>query len=592
MTPQNSPQQPPSRQPGKIARMLSIERIKAEVKAVSERFPVTLVFIGLATLYALTCVWDANWPDHVNIAACVSLSLACLLSLAAYLWCEYLHAERRSLLWQLLTIAFALVNFIYLYNRAEYLSLADGIGYSAAYTALVVAIFFLPIARRSSIKLQWLYSVNVLEAVALALLLQIVLGIFVSIVFGTISLLFGVSSFKLSMSFGIVLAGALPVMAGLCYLPRATDIEAQTERDTVQASAISAFTKNVLMPLALVYTVILYVYGLKILFTLTLPNGYICWMVTGIVSAVLLIVYGLQGYICSAGTKAATKRLAAIALRWFPAILLPLLVLMSVAIFYRINQYGITTSRLYVATFNIWAYFAVAYLIIAKLPKLNLVATSFAVIFLLTSVIPHFNYCTWGISAVQHKVTEALKTAGAEKFPLSYEELLDIVGTLSEDEAENIAYDLDYLDDWDNHSAVESIVKSRTRIYRWEIMNACKTPSAKFEARNEVRALSPVPQGFASVEYMTKYDYSDFATHGGKYPLKMPNGQTVDIPVDSLCRISTESIRFVPARLDIVDRPGDIFMLTDYNINGDRRREKPYSYISVSGYYFTNNTEP
>lgn len=122
-------------------------------------------------------------------------------------------------------------------------------------------------------------------------------------------------------------------------------------------------------------------------------------------------------------------------------------------------------------------------------------------------------------------------------------------------------------------------------------MNACKTPSAKFEARNEVRALSPVPQGFASVEYMTKYDYSDFATHGGKYPLKMPNGQTVDIPVDSLCRISTESIRFVPARLDIVDRPGDIFMLTDYNINGDRRREKPYSYISVSGYYFTNNTE-
>lgn len=587
MMEQNSPL-PPEPKPGKLSRLLSAARLKSEIKAVAERFPVTLVFIGLGTLFALTCVWDANWPDRVIAAASISLSLGTLMSLAAYLWCEYLHAERRTLLWQSLTIAIAFIDFVYLYFQADFLGMADGVGYGAAYTALVVAIFFLPIFRRSSIKLQWLYSVSVLGAVALAVVLQIVLSAFVAIVFGSIELLFGVSSWKVSFSVGILLAGVLPIVAGLCHLPRRADIEELTERDELRPSPLSAFTKNVLLPLALVYTAILYVYGLKILFTFTLPNGYVCWMITGIVTVVLVIVYGLQGYACSATTKPGAKRIAALALRWLPASLLPLLVLMSIAIFYRINEYGVTPSRLYMATFNIWAYLAAGYLIMAKLPKLNLVATSFALVFLLTSVIPHFNYCTWGICAVQNKVTASLKEAGAEKFPITYGQLLGMVAKMTPEQAESVASDIDWLDDWNNHSAIEGIVKSNTRITRWEILDAAKKAADEFDVSKSAKGFCPILQGFDYVNYKNKYSYVVFASESGLYSFGLSDDCAVEVPVDSLSALP-DSVLFEPVRLSIADRPDDVFVLTEYQLYGDRRDEKPYHYISIRGYHFTNN---
>ena len=81
--------------------------------------------------------------------------------------------------------------------------MADGVGYGAVYTAAIVAIFFVPVVRRSSIKLQWNYSCRVLGAVALGVLLFLVMGIFVSILYGTLNLLFSFSSYKLLVSWPV-----------------------------------------------------------------------------------------------------------------------------------------------------------------------------------------------------------------------------------------------------------------------------------------------------------------------------------------------------------------------------------------------------
>ena len=42
--------------------------------------------------------------------------------------------------------------------------------------------------------------------------------------------------------------------------------------------------------------------------------------------------------------------------RWLPALVLPLLVLMTVGIIRRFNDYGVTINRLYLITLNIWCY--------------------------------------------------------------------------------------------------------------------------------------------------------------------------------------------------------------------------------------------
>ncbi len=212
--------EPHSSNGGKLRALFSPAALKKEIRQVAVRFPVTLVFVALLSVYAITFVWDVKWPDDLAVSVGISLSLGALMSLAAYVWNEFLCFGRRQTLWLGATVAFVTVNFFYLYNRAAHLSFVDGIGYAAAYTALVVALLFLPAVRRSTVRLQWLYSVAILEAIAMALLLSFVLGTFCSLVFGTLNLLFGLSDFKIVGTLGILLAGTLPVVAGLCYIPR------------------------------------------------------------------------------------------------------------------------------------------------------------------------------------------------------------------------------------------------------------------------------------------------------------------------------------------------------------------------------------
>ncbi len=581
--------EPHSSNGGKLRALFSPAALKKEIRQVAVRFPVTLVFVALLSVYAITFVWDVKWPDDLAVSVGISLSLGALMSLAAYVWNEFLCFGRRQTLWLGATVAFVTVNFFYLYNRAAHLSFVDGIGYAAAYTALVVALLFLPAVRRSTVRLQWLYSVAILEAIAMALLLSFVLGTFCSLVFGTLNLLFGLSDFKIVGTLGILLAGTLPVVAGLCYIPRFDALaDVAADEKAVAGHGISVFTKNVLLPLAVVYILILYLYGLKILITFNLPDGYVSWMVIGLVSVTLLIVYGLQGFVCSTSAKAETRRLAQLALRCLPALLFPLLVLMSVAIFYRINQYGVTPSRLYVATFNVWAYFVVAYLFFAARPRLNLVASSFALIFLLTSVIPHFNYCSWGLRAVHDKVETELRRAGAEDFPLSYGQLTDLINTLPRDRAESIATDLSWLDEWDNHSAVSDLVASDETLYRWKLLDGYSGEDTRIIRVNKKvePEVSPVPHAYSSVQYHTKWYYDDFAPDSsGRYKMELIPDVWLDLPVDSLSQLGAED-EFRPVRVSVLDSPDAVFYMTECTLNGDRTKSKPYSNITVSGYLF------
>jgi len=566
----------------KLSHLFSVSRLKAELCEVASRFPFTVVFIGLLTLFCISEAWDVDWREEMHAAAGISLSLGVLLSLALYQWCEFMQASRRSLLCQIAVVAIVTANFIYLYVRGNYFSLAEGVGYASAYIALVVAIFFVPVLRRSSMKLQWSYSVGVFGAFAMAVLMSIIMSFFTTIVFGTLSMLFQCSPFKVAMTFGILLAGTLPVLVGLRYIPSYDELE--TEAGGVNKSAISVFCKNVLLPMALCYTLILYVYALKILFTFTLPNGNVCWMVIGLVTACLLIVYGLQGYVCYADTKAATKRLAAVSIRLLPGLLLPLLVLMSVAIFYRIGEYGITARRLYVATFNIWAYITVAYLLFAKLPKLNLVASSFAIVFLLTSIVPHFNYCTMGLRAMQNGLREKLIAAGATKFPLSYNQLVDILNTQPEETAVSIATDIDYLDDWGNHSAVKDIVSHDERISRWRLLDDYTgEPSQYFNISCHDTTAVVIPEGYSTVEYFSNYNSMSFDAENGGYSMPLGKAGNVTVPVDSLVSLG-ENDMCEPVYVPMEN--GDVFAITSYSISGNRKDKKHYNISDIRGYLF------
>lgn len=572
---------------------LSLDRLKESFASVIRRFPVASALIFLYTAYGVCCVWDAPTSREFDIAANVSLSLGILFSTASYLWCSALRASARtSAVCQTTGAVLSAVNFCYILLRGRYLGYTDAISYATAYTALATAIFFLPPIGSPSLARQWRYSMGVTGAVCFAIVLAVILGAFTGIVFGTLNILFGITGIRLSSTVWILLSGTVPALAALYRLPSGDDSDAS---EGVSGPAL--FTKNVLLPLALVYAAILYVYGLKILFTFDLPKGSVSMMVTGLVSAVLVIVYGLQGYLLeSAGTERG-RRIAAAASRWLPAAMLPLLVLMSVAIFYRINEYGVTPKRLYVATFNIWAYVVAIYLTVRREPALNIVAASFAGIFFLTSALPGFNYSTWGLNAVREKVKTELAEAGLDNMPVEYEALKAALAKLPRAKAESIAEDLSRLDEWDNHSAVADIVKSDETLYAWKLLSdndvvTEEVPTAYTDAKGKVDggALSPIPEGYASVAYYAP-DVSIALTPERDETIEMMlvDSLSIRIPVDSLAALDPAA-GFRAVKADVSGEAGAAFYITEYSLQAERMLGKPYCRISLGGYLFRKQT--
>lgn len=557
--------------------MFSPQALVGAVESVCRRFTFVVVYAGLLTLFAWVCIWSDKLPEYLEPAACVGLTLGLLLSLASYLWCEYLKAEHRNLICQPVVLAVAIANFFYIYLCGPNLSIVDGVGYGAAYVAALVAIFFVPVVRRSSIKLQWNYTCGVLGAVAFGLLISIVMGIFVSILYGTLNLLFSFSSERFYVSLLVVMSMTLPVVAALCNIPRFGELEHEDIDDA--RPAVALFSKNVLLPLALVYTLILYVYGFKILATWNLPNGNVCWMVIGLVTVCLLIIYGVQGFVCNVSTKETSKKIAWLAMRYIPMLLLPLLLLMSVAIFYRIGEYGITASRLYVATFNIWAYAVAIYLISARLPKLNLVASSFAILFLLTSIVPGFNYCTLGLESVRSKVKERLVDLGAEELPIPYNQMIELLKGRDEETVRSIASDLEYLDDWNDHRAVADIVTSKEKIMEWRIMSTSETVEPDTLKIDTSMTSSPIPEGFNTVQYVRisghdRWNDEDFSR------VAIDDTLSVSLPIDSL-RALDENAAFVPVVRKVDGGEDMVLVLISVNPTGSCG-----NYINFTGYLF------
>jgi len=134
------------------------------------------------------------------------------------------------------------------------------------------------------------------------------------------------------------------------------------------------FTQYVLLPLISLYLVILICYEAKILITLSLPVGWVSYLVlafaiTGILS--FLLVHPIANESGNLWMRTFS--------RWFYFLLIPLLVLLFWAILYRINIYGFTHERYYVLLLSVWLAVVVAYFLIQKHPKIKFIPVSMCI---------------------------------------------------------------------------------------------------------------------------------------------------------------------------------------------------------------------
>lgn len=481
-----------------LRKYFSPEVLQEVLLSVVRRFPYTFGWLSVLVVWLVVLVIcefkNVTLIESVNWA----LTEGVLLSLATALWCEYLRVKSRGAVVQLIVAVPIILDFVWLMIHGGVSGDAEYVGRAAVFTALIVAIVFLPAAPGLSRSRLWCYTLNQIGALAASWLLGIVLAISLGIMYGTLSVLFGFDSWKTFVIAQIVISFYFSSIFYLYKAPLRSDIENLGELPGT--SPVAAFCKNVMLPAVAVYTLILYIYGAKILFTWSLPKASISMMVAGLLCVSLIMLYGVRRYSFTPEASAKSKRIAQLVSKALPIVLLPLVVLMTVGVVYRIGEYGLTVSRLYVVVFTAWAYAVLIYLSVKNNGNLNAVAASFAVVFVLVSVIPGLNLTSATYWSVRSEVIKSLRGAGVEEFPIPMQQLREIIAQMPPTEAENLGSRVMYLASGHDSSLIDDIVSPEGKVYSLQI-RPDKSDTVIVEIRErEYSGLIPIPAGYSSFE--------------------------------------------------------------------------------------------
>ena len=435
-----------------------------------KRFPLTVGFIGMLTLFLLTECWGADdlFTSHQFSVIIYYLTVGGLLSLSLRLWSEELKKQRIAQVTGLLCHLLLIADACYLYALPEDFQMLEiGLGHGSMLTILAISIGTFSFFREKDDIASWNFS---LQLISQAFASWIVGGIMcggLSLLTASFSGLFGIEvDNNYYKTWSILFCITLPSLLFIGQIPSG---ESKHDR-TRYASAFTGKTVRYLfLPLLGCYLIVLYAYLLKILVQWQLPDGWVARLVTALMGGCIAVEFGLfptlrQG----AGTF---ERRAA---RWLPVAILPLLVLMTIGVGRRISDYGITLNRLYLFALNIWFYIVCTGLYFLRERRVQWIALSFAGIFMLTSALP-VNFVSFTQRYMIRSISALINETHVKKLPMNEEEYIDWLMTLPPQQALLVNNRLRILNyDFQNKEIRQFI---EPEIHWWRIDNCIeKTP--------------------------------------------------------------------------------------------------------------------
>lgn len=179
---------------------------------------------------------------------------------------------------------------------------------------------------------------------------------------------------------GAFLVGLFATWFFAAGVPR--DLEA-LDGEISYPRGLKIFAQYIVLPIALVYLVILYAYLGKVLVAWDWPRGWVTGLVLGFAATgtfSLLLLFPLRELPGSQWLQRAS--------RWFHALMLPPVVMMFLALFYRIGEYGITEPRYLSLALGVWIVIMSVYGLLRRGPGIKAFAVVLAVMALAASYGP------------------------------------------------------------------------------------------------------------------------------------------------------------------------------------------------------------
>ncbi len=369
--------------PGAIVRKLS---------ATAVRFPISVAIIAVLAVLLFITIRDDKAVDYrLWIALPMALFASVVFTVGFEEGLERLRRPQRFLVIIVGTLGLVLLSLLYtLFFPADKHAVdkAQTVEIAVIMGSLFFSVFFIAFLghgrgenRDEGDAAWWNFGVRTLWRLMLG-------AVFAGILFGGFALalvaldkLLGVyipdDAYAYLSVLSFVVFAPLYVLAGI-----PSDVakhDAEMHRDPV----LKVLGLYILAPILAVYTLILYVYLLKILVTWELPNGWVSWLVTVLAMGglgVTLLLYPLR--------MRGGNRVVEFMSRWTGVVIVPLLLLMSVGIARRISDYGFTVNRAYILLLNIWFYGVYIYLFAVRGRCVKWILISAVAVAFLSSVGP------------------------------------------------------------------------------------------------------------------------------------------------------------------------------------------------------------
>lgn len=572
-----------------LRQQLSWHTLVADMRACTRRFPLTVAYVILLSLWGMASVLriiPEAWEPE-GILSYIFFAGA-LLTLVIYLWTEE-QPQSGSHLWlQIAANAVLAADAVWLYTQYDHgLSWAIEIGHGAAIGALATGVFFVSFIGEKDDAASWNFSWSLIKSYVITCAISFVMSLALLAISATANVLLKVDIWDYNTCLMILGCGTIPALIFLGRIPAGAS---KHDRLTQPSRFLTGLTRYLFVPTMVLLLAILYIYALTILFRFELPNGTVSWPVTGAVAGCFLIEFLLY----PSRISGLSRRDAAIA-RWLPVAVLPLLVLMTVAVLRRISDYGITVERLYLLTFNLWAYGVCIGLFLTRARRLYWVPCSFAGLFLITSILP-VNYATLTRSAVQHDLRRQIMSLTDMELPLSqvdYNQLVDEQRLRTRDLIEG---KLHYLQDNFGEESLAGIVtidKERQRYwyarpYAYAESDTVITEVVPLERVDvEFTGVVAIPEGYSNVK---RYDYISSYETVSRHPW------VIRLTEDSIrFTVNVDSIRSL-SHLAVLDKPiairpeqpdSALMLITRPYMRFDDAVPDKLDYVDFSGYLFT-----
>lgn len=247
---------------------------------------------------------------------------------------------------------------------------------------------------------------------------------------------------------------------------------------------LRAFTRFALLPIVAIYLLILQAYFVKVLVTWAWPSGWIGWLVSAVAIAGILSLVLVHPLLERPG-EGWVRTYA----RGFYAFLLPAIMMLWLAIWQRVAQYGVTERRYFLIVLSVWLAGIALHQLFTRARGIRIIPASLALIVLVTFAGP------WSAYAVSERSQVARLAGILERHGMLAEGRVSPAPTpVPEDDRGEIAAILRYLSHTHGLAAIAPWFADSAR----ERVAALRTPRpgrAPYADQRDVMALLSLPSG-------------------------------------------------------------------------------------------------